>query len=243
VTVQLSAAQVEQYRQTGYLVVPGVFTADEIPGMIEHYMTMRAEGPKPGDSGGTPYRPDDPNHQYPRLINMHDWDETTGAWAQRDDLLSAIGELFDDGALLRQTMLYFKPPGGRGQGLHQDEQYICQDPLLGLWVALDRADADVGQMVVVPGSHTGGLLPVEPADTAESFTPGQTVLPEGAEIVGIDLAPGDALFFDGRLIHGSFPNRTTDRWRRSFICHYVGEHAETFEPAPGTHMSHLPKAN
>ena len=37
-------------------------------------------------------------------------------------------------------MLYFKPPGGRGQGLHQDEQYITINPLIGLWIALDPSD-------------------------------------------------------------------------------------------------------
>ena len=41
-------------------------------------------------------------------------------------------------------MLYFKPPGGRGQGLHQDQQYITIDPLIGVWVALDRSDQLVG---------------------------------------------------------------------------------------------------
>lgn len=239
--VQLTDSQVQQFQRDGYLVVPGAYSQTDVATMIEHYMHVRAQGPKPGDTGGTQDQPDDPNHKYPRMINMHDWDEPSDAWARRPDLLAAATALMQDDALLRQTMLYFKPPGGRGQGLHQDEQYICQDPLLGLWVALDRADADVGQMVVVPASHAQGLLPVEPADTALSFTEGQTTMPEGAKVVGIDLAPGDALFFHGRIIHGSFPNQTTDRWRRSFICHYVGEHASTFEPAPGTHMSHLNK--
>lgn len=237
--LQLTAAQIQLFQDQGYLTVPGVFTPGDVATMVEHYMGLRAEGPKPGDTGGTQDRPDDPNHTWPRMINMHDWDESSDVWARRPDLLAATTALLQDSALLRQTMLYFKPPGGRGQGLHQDEQYICQDPLLGLWVALDRADADVGQMVVVPGSHQQGLLPVEPADTSVSFTGGQTIMPEDANVVGIDLAPGDALFFHGRTIHGSFPNSTTDRWRRSFICHYVGEHAEIFEPAPGTHMSHL----
>lgn len=31
---------------------------------------------------------------------------------------------------------------------------------------------------------------------------------------------GDVLFFDGHLLHCSYPNRTRDRWRRSFVCHY-----------------------
>ena len=31
---------------------------------------------------------------------------------------------------------------------------------------------------------------------------------------------GDVLFFNGSVVHGSRPNRS-DRWRRSFICHYA----------------------
>ena len=240
--MQLTAAQVRQFREEGFLIVHSVFDPAQAPAMITHYMALRSEGPKPGDSGGTGDQPDDPNHQFPRMINMHEWDAASDDWARRPDLLAATAALIDDTPVLRQTMLYFKPPGGRGQGLHQDEQYICQDPLIGLWVALDPADEAVGQMVVVPRSHRHGLLPVEPADTTVSFTGGQAEMPADAVPVGVDLAPGDALFFDGRIIHGSYPNQTTDRWRRSFICHYVGEHAVTFEPTPGTHMSHLSNA-
>ena len=31
---------------------------------------------------------------------------------------------------------------------------------------------------------------------------------------------------NGSLVHGSGPNRSTDRFRRSFICHYIGRSAE-----------------
>lgn len=41
------------------------------------------------------------------------------------------------------------------------------------------------------------------------------------------------------FFHGSHPNTTNDRFRRSFICHFVGAEAQRFEPAQGTHMSHL----
>jgi ectoine hydroxylase-related dioxygenase (phytanoyl-CoA dioxygenase family) len=37
---------------------------------------------------------------------------------------------------------------------------------------------------------------------------------------------GDVLFFNGSLIHGSTPNTSHDRFRRSFICHYVPQHSE-----------------
>ena len=139
-----------------FLVVPGLFDAATAQQMIQHYMTRRAEGPKSGDSGGTTDHPEDPNHQYPRMINMHNWDGLTGEWAMQATMLELVEQLIDDKPVLRQTMLYFKPPGGRGQALHQDEQYITIDPLIGVWIALDKSDRSVGQMVVVPGSHKRG---------------------------------------------------------------------------------------
>ena len=96
-------------------------------------------------------------------------------------------------------------------------------------------------MVLIPRSHQNGVLNVEAADTAISFTNVQVVRPGDAEEVGVDMAPGDALFFDGKVIHGSYMNKTDDRWRRSFICHYMGEHSQRFEPDEGTHVSHLNK--
>jgi phytanoyl-CoA hydroxylase len=32
---------------------------------------------------------------------------------------------------------------------------------------------------------------------------------------------GDTLFFNGSIVHGSFPNTSKDRFRRSLIAHYV----------------------
>ncbi|MFW6059920.1 MAG: phytanoyl-CoA dioxygenase family protein [Phycisphaeraceae bacterium] len=239
--MQLDHEQKETYREQGYLVMPGLFPEQTVREMTEHYMRRREEGGKPGDMGGRSDDPNDPLNRYPRMINMHKWDERTGQWAQNTALLSVVQQLLDDRPRLHQTMLYFKPPGARGQGLHQDEQYITIEPLLGAWLALDVTDAANGQMVVVPGSHALGLLPIEAADPSTSFTHGQTRMPAGAEEVGIDMQPGDVLLFDGKIIHGSHSNTTDNRFRRSFICHFIGEHARQFTPAKGQHMSHLNK--
>jgi phytanoyl-CoA hydroxylase len=227
------------YDVHGYVVVPGLFDSSQMPQMIQHYMALRATGPKPGDTGGTADKPDDPNHLYPRMINMHDWDEQSRVWATQRNIWRMVAALLDDEPVLRQTMLYFKPPGARGQALHQDQQYITTDPLLGLWVALDTADAAVGQMLVGAGSHRHGLLPVEKADTQVSFTSAQAVLPSGSQPQGVDMAPGDGLFFSGKCVHGSYANTSADRWRRSFICHYVSVNAQDFVPEQGTHVSHV----
>jgi phytanoyl-CoA hydroxylase len=38
--------------------------------------------------------------------------------------------------------------------------------------------------------------------------------------------PGDVLFFNGSLVHGSYPNATADRFRRALIGHYIDGAAE-----------------
>ena len=54
-------------------------------------------------------------------------------------------------------MLYFKPPGARGQAFHQDNQYIRKYPVIAAWAALDDCDEANGQMVVIPGSQKEGM--------------------------------------------------------------------------------------
>lgn len=230
---------VDGVAREGYAVVRGLLLPAEAAQLREHFMRVRATGPKPGDMGGDPARPEDPLNRFPRMINMHDWDEPTRAWAQSDTFRAVAGAAIGQEAVLCQTMLYFKPPGARGQAVHQDQQYITRTPLIGVWCALDDSDVANGCMVVVPGSHQAGLLPVAPADTAVSFTGGGSVLPPGSRIEPVVMRAGDALLFVGLTIHGSHPNTTTDRFRRSFICHYVGAQATDFEPPPGYHMSHL----
>ncbi len=233
------AALVNAFRTEGYAVVRGLVPKPRIAGMIAHYMDLRAQGPKPGDMGGDPRDATDPLNRYPRFINQHRWDANSEAWCGDAALATAASTAIGQRAVLTQSMLYFKPPGARGQTLHQDHQYITTEPLIGVWVALDRADRANGGMVVVPRSHRQGLFRVRPADITASFTGGGTEMPEGLSEVGVDMEPGDALLFGGYLVHGSYANTTRDRFRRSFICHFVGESVTRFEPAAGMHMSHI----
>jgi ectoine hydroxylase-related dioxygenase (phytanoyl-CoA dioxygenase family) len=66
----------------------------------------------------------------------------------------------------------------------------------------------------------------EVADERMSFAREYVPPPPGLTPVPVDLAPGDVLFFNGSLVHGSGPNRSSGRFRRSFIGHYVGRSAE-----------------
>jgi len=231
--------QIRAFHTDGFTVVRSLVGPARAAVMRDHFMALRAEGPKPGDMGGDPRSATDPLNRFPRMIHMNKWDSRSQEWATNPAVVAAASALIGQQAVLNQTMLYFKPPGARGQAMHQDQQYITIDPLIGAWCALDRCDKANGQMVMLLGSHRHGVLPVCKADSSASFTDGGTVIPDGLHEVGIDMEPGDVLFFTGATIHGSYPNTTTDRFRRCFICHFVGAQATSFTPAHGTNMRHL----
>ncbi len=236
----VSQELVQRFQEEGYVVVRGVLGAAEAVQMREHYMRLRAEGPRPGDLGGDPALAEDPLNQFPRMLNMHLWDGLTARSVADSRLLALVRQFIGDQPVVNQTMLYFKPPGARGQAIHQDQQYIPIDPLIGVWIALEDSDDDNGCLMLVPGSHRLPVLPVEPADPALSSTPGQACVPASCPLpIGIEMKPGDVVIFSGRTLHGSAPNRTADRFRRSLLCHYVGPRAKHISAAKGTLMEHL----
>ena len=81
-------------------------------------------------------------------------------------------------------------------------------------------------MQVLPGSHNLPVLCTERADTRLSFTDVTVTVPEGVPIVPVLTEPGDVPFFNGALIHGSYPNTSLDRFRRTLIGHYIAGEAE-----------------
>jgi phytanoyl-CoA hydroxylase len=224
----VGAEQKRQWDEEGYLVVPGLFSTEEADSYREYYMDLRATGEYPGDFPGVDPQSDDPLKRYPRMIHMHRWDERSLAWLTDARLNRAMTELEGVEPYAVQTMLYFKPPGARGQALHQDQFYLKASPgtCMAAWMALDRCDVENGCMVVVPGTHRLPVLCTTAADTRESFTDVTVPVPEGMEAVPVEMHPGDVLFFNGQLIHGSYANRSGDRFRRALIGHYLTGRAE-----------------
>jgi len=226
-------ANVAQYQRDGYTIVRGLFSSDEVAAYVEHFMEMRKAESLPGDFAGVPIAGDDNNtpdplQQYPRMIHMHRWDERALKWMIDERLDTALTALLGSSPYAVQTMLYFKPPGARGQALHQDQYYLRVQPgtCMAAWLALDDCDEANGCMQVVPGSHELPLLCTVPADTTQSFTDVTVPLPEGMTSIPVQMKAGDVFFFNGQLIHGSHPNTTTNRFRRSMIGHYIVGEAE-----------------
>jgi phytanoyl-CoA hydroxylase len=224
----ITANDVETYQHDGYVLVRGLFSLEEVERLREHYMGLRAAGSYPGDFGGVDPTSEDPLKRYPRMIHMHRWDEMSLRWMIDGRLGDTMTALLGSEPYAVQTMLYFKPPGARGQALHQDQFYLRARPgtCMAAWMALDPCDEENGCLQVVPGSHDLPVLCTEKADTAVSFTDITVPIPPGTPVVPVRMEAGDVFFFNGSMIHGSFPNSSRDRFRRALIGHYVAGEAQ-----------------
>src|SRR5579863_7183206 len=138
-------------------------------------------------------------------------------------VMTCLRSLMGDEVLAAQSMFYFKPPGARGQAMHQDNFYLMVEPqtCVAAWTAIDDSDPDNGGMYLVEETANEEIACPGTADPAVSFTTHLVPIPQGKKAVPCIMRAGDTLFFNGSMIHGSEPNRSKDRFRRAFICHYV----------------------
>ncbi|MBV7694604.1 phytanoyl-CoA dioxygenase family protein [Streptomyces sp. TRM70350] len=215
-----------RFQKDGFTVVRGLFGYDEIDRLCAEFAALHAAGPVPGHF--EPRAGDDPLAAHPRVMHPHEINDLALRFLLDARLRAVLEVLLGEEVLAAQSMFYFKPPGARGQALHQDNFYLRVEPgtCVAAWVACDVIDRENGGLEVVPGTHRMDIFCPEEADAEVSFAREYVPPPPGLTPVPVDMRPGDVLFFNGSLVHGSGPNRATDRFRRSFIGHYVGRSTE-----------------
>ncbi len=235
-TIPIDVSLSANFRRDGYVVVSGLFGNPEVSLLRDTFMKMNADGPVPGLSeirrgtadGAAGYAAFDPLSFYPRMMHPHKHaDKPVGPIAMKymldERLRRHLRAFMGEEPYAVQSMFYFKPPGARGQDFHQDNFYLRVKPgtCMAAWVALDACDEGNGGMMCVPETQDHEIVCPEKSDAKLYFTTEHVDIPEGKSAVLPVMQPGDVLFFNGSTIHGSGPNRSADRFRRSFICHYV----------------------
>lgn len=224
VSVQLEEMKAS-FKQHGFAVARGLFSHAEVEEIKAAFEEIARRGAIPGFF--EPVAPEladgDPLKLFPRVYHPHRFNPVARKHLVHPGVMTCLRELIGDDVLAAQSMYYFKPPGARGQAMHQDNFYLMVEPqtCIAAWTAIDDADPDNGGMYLVPDTADEALVCPETADPAESFTTHRVPVPEGKKAVPCVMKAGDTLFFNGNSIHGSTPNRSKDRFRRSFICHYV----------------------
>lgn len=213
------------FKKHGYAVARGLFSETEVEEIKTKFAEIAANGPisdhfyplTKEESGG------DPLKEFPRVMFPHRFDSVSKKYLVHTGVMTCLQELMGEEILAAQSMFYYKPPGARGQAMHQDNFYLLVEPqtCVAAWTAIDDADAENGGMYLVADTAEEEIICPKEANANESFTTHFVPTPKGKKAVPCVMKSGDTLFFNGSSIHGSGPNRSKDRFRRSFICHYV----------------------
>lgn len=220
----LTSDQLSSFERDGYLILRAFFSAQEVSELRALFDAIAAGGTIPGffEPATIEQAQGDVLKIFPRVINPHRFNAVARRYLLLPRLQPMLEELMGEAAVAAQSMMYFKPPGARGQSMHQDNLYLQVKPgtCLAFWVAVDDVDQENGGLSVVPKTHLMDVQCPGVSDPGLSFAREEVKIPEGHQPVPANLKAGDVLFFGGSVIHGSPPNTSKARFRRSFICHY-----------------------
>ncbi len=227
----ISQDQITHFHREGWCLVDGLFTAAQIDEIEVFFEDFKSNGILAYD-GGSRFEEIDPKERQLRAMHPHRHSDRAKDWALNPLVMQALSALLDRNALLVQTMYYFKPPGAKGQGMHQDNFYLLSKPAtcIAAWTAIDSATLENGCLWVVPTSHTHDIHCPKNVPDVKWMNYGDSHInpfPREVKPVAVEVPRGSTMFFGGQLIHGSGPNRTSDTSRRTFIGHYVNDATES----------------
>ena len=224
------AGAVAHFRRHGYLVIHRAFTGQETARALDEMLELLAR-PQPAFSGvqfehSAPQgklaalAPELRQDYVRKFFNFLEFAPHVKALSEHPELLAVVSRLIGAGPALFQDMALLKPPRiGREKPWHQDHAYFdlpLDTPVVGVWIALDRATTDNGCMTIIPGSHRRG--PVVHFQRRDWQICDRHVDNRGA--LAVPLEPGGCLLFSSLLHHGT-PTNTAARRRRALQFHYA----------------------
>lgn len=212
----LTPAQVEQFRQDGYLAVRGMYSPEEIQRISEWTAEVAACPEEPGKTMMYFEKSQkDGSRILCRIENFVPYHAGFRELITSRRMHQAVGELFGEPAVLFKDKINFKLPGGDGFKEHQDVQAgwdVFADVHITAMVAIDETNEQNGSLEMLPGMHDKGVLgkmwaPLTAEDTGHK------------PYVAVHCQPGDAVFFDSFTPHRSAPNRTAAARRVLYITY------------------------
>jgi hypothetical protein len=220
----LNEEQARQYAADGFVVLPSVFTPEEMAELDREASALwwrkdlidkdniRCRWQNHVETGECTFECFDPVIDISPLV---------ARMADDPRILEPLRDIYGEPACLFKDKLIYKPPGAVGYGMHQD--YIAWKTFprtfVTVLIAIDAADSQNGATEVFPGYHKQGAI--MPEDGMYHEIPLEKIdLSRGVELY---LQPGDVAIFDGFTPHRSAPNRT-DTYRRQLYLSYNAEH-------------------
>jgi ectoine hydroxylase-related dioxygenase (phytanoyl-CoA dioxygenase family) len=212
----LSDEQIAQFHRDGYLLVRGMYAADEVAD-ISRWTDEVSGSPEQAGRDWKYFENSktDGSRILCRIENFVPFHEGFSGLITRRRMFQAVCELFGEEAVLFKDKINFKLPGGDGFREHQDVQAGWDDYAdlhITAMIAIDETNAENGSLEMIPGMHKQGVL-------GEMWAPLTDADTNHAEYIPVHCKPGDAVFFDSYAPHRSGPNNTAEARRVLYITY------------------------
>lgn len=116
-----------QFESAGYCIVDGLFTEETLQDIESFFEEYKTNGKAVFDKGST-YEEIDPGQRQVRAMHPHRYSTKAAGWFLNPMVMDVMAGLLGKEAYGAQTMYYYKPPGARGQAMHQDNFYLLAAP-------------------------------------------------------------------------------------------------------------------
>ena len=225
----LSEEQIEHYFREGYVIVRGLVPPRRLSPVSEKALALVED-----EASFQPHIFD--------LEKPEANDPVLHAPFLDEAVIEVVEQIFSGPALAYYGFLSILPAKtGKGLPWHQDNQYTQFHGLaLNAFIAIDRVEPEMGQLWVVPRSHTRGTMPAVDAD-AETGTHHRTIDFEPSDGLCLPtFEAGDTVIFDRNTLHRSLRNNT-DLPRICYAAQFVAEHARCTEDGKRSATAFAPR--
>jgi len=226
----LSAEEIEQYNEEGFLIKAGLLSSQE----LEFFRNQAREDLERGKSDDRVMEKADKDGNVTLLKMWHTAEDDVYGYVARDErLVTMATEILEKPVYLYSHKMTMKDPGSGGAWeWHQDFGYWynngCLAPeMLSIWIALDLSTKENGCLQVLPRTHKLGRID-HVRENDQTVVDGEYLQAavDRHKLQYVEMNPGDALVFHCNLLHRSDAN-TSQGPRWGYICSY-----NTVENAP-----------
>lgn len=150
-----------------------------------------------------------------RIENFYPYHEGFHALFDDARVMGRLEELFGGPAVLFKEKINFKYPGGSGFKHHQDQAagwWDYADFFISMLISIDASTPENGCLEIAPGDAKHRHLDRE----WKPFTEDEI---KAMPFVQVPTAPGDVIFFDSFVPHGSYPNLSDERRRILYVTY------------------------
>jgi 2-aminoethylphosphonate dioxygenase len=221
--MSLTEAQVGTFKEKGFVVIRGFFSPREVAQISAWLDVLRDRQPADGEEAK--YYETSPISGEDILVRIENVISEQNRAASEllisDKARECLGQLLGEAPVLFKEKVNYRLPGCRPDQLHQDQaagwNAYC-DFFITMGIAVDENRLDNGALSFMSsGKYQRALMTAEWQPLTEADPPYE---PKD-EYVLLEADPGDVIFFDCYVPHGS-PANTGSRSRRNIFLTFNG---------------------